>query len=139
MSIEIIPLVVEALHSLEARKLASRECNASTTWGIISILIVLVGSNYLLKVHTYLLSMIWYIIILGLGPHHICSPLRNWKILQFEWLKSTFVKKFILAFTQNKFVFPNFKPLCKNTPIQKENVHCAAAVSSPNIWYFYHI
>ena len=48
MSIEIIPLVVEALHSLEARKLASRECNASTTRGIISILIVLVGSNYLL-------------------------------------------------------------------------------------------
>ena len=49
MSIEIIPLVVEALHSLEARKLASRECNASTTWGIISILIVLVGSNYLMR------------------------------------------------------------------------------------------
>ena len=54
MSIEIIPLVVEALHSLEARKLASRECNASTTRGIISILIVLVGSNYLLQltIHT---------------------------------------------------------------------------------------
>ena len=52
MSIEIIPLVVEALHSLEARKLASRECNASTTRGIISILIVLVGSNYLLLAHT---------------------------------------------------------------------------------------
>ena len=52
MSIEIIPLVVEALHSLEARKLASRECNASTTRGIISILIVLVGSNYLLLVCT---------------------------------------------------------------------------------------
>ena len=50
MSIEIIPLVVEALHSLEARKLASRECNASTTRGIISILILLVGCNYLLLV-----------------------------------------------------------------------------------------
>ena len=48
MSIEIIPLVVEALHSLEARKLASRECNASTTRGIISILILLVGCNYLI-------------------------------------------------------------------------------------------
>ena len=51
MSIEIIPLVVEALHSLEARKLASRECNASTTRGIISILIVLVGSNYLILIN----------------------------------------------------------------------------------------
>ena len=54
MSIEIIPLVVEALHSLEARKLASRECNASTTRGIISILIVLVGSNFLLSYHSEL-------------------------------------------------------------------------------------
>ena len=53
MSIEIIPLVVEALHSLEARKLASRECNASTTRGIISILIVLVGSNYLMHIRGF--------------------------------------------------------------------------------------
>ena len=50
MSIEIIPRVVEALHSREASLRASRECNASTTRGIISILIVLVGSNYLLLV-----------------------------------------------------------------------------------------
>ena len=60
MSIEIIPLVVEALHSLEARKLASRECNASTTRGIISILILLVGCNYLIL--TYLLGSINYVV-----------------------------------------------------------------------------
>ena len=48
MSIEIIPRVVEALHSREASLRASRECNASTTRGIISILIVLVGSSYII-------------------------------------------------------------------------------------------
>ena len=48
MSIEIIPQVVEALHSREASLRASRECNASTTRGIISILIVLVGSSYII-------------------------------------------------------------------------------------------
>ena len=48
MSIEIIPRVVEALHSREASLRASRECNASTTRGIISILIVLVGRSYII-------------------------------------------------------------------------------------------
>ena len=48
MSIEIIPRVVEALHSREASLRASRECNASTTRGIISILILLVGCSYII-------------------------------------------------------------------------------------------
>ena len=48
MSIEIIPRVVEALHSREASLRASRECNASTTRGIISILIHLVGCSYII-------------------------------------------------------------------------------------------
>ena len=70
MSIEIIPLVVEALHSLEARKLAPREGNASTTWGIISILIVLVGSNYLLHyvLERLLLVLVHYFFLVNYQP-----------------------------------------------------------------------